>query len=110
AAFEAVQPLPLAAQQLSSSLAAAQRLFTVANQKDSSPPHEQQRPLPDATPPHLTIKNLTFTYPASTTATDSAVPPFALHDFSLDLPPGKKIAIIGPSGAGKSTLVNLLLR
>ncbi|MEZ4641220.1 MAG: thiol reductant ABC exporter subunit CydD [Chloroflexota bacterium] len=110
AAFEAVQPLPLAAQQLSSSLAAAQRLFTVANQKDSLPPHEQQRPLPDATPPHLTIKNLTFTYPVSTTAMDSAVPPFALHDFSLDLPPGKKIAIIGPSGAGKSTLVNLLLR
>ncbi len=33
-----------------------------------------------------------------------------LHDFSLELEPGKKVAVVGASGAGKSTLVRLLFR
>jgi subfamily B ATP-binding cassette protein MsbA len=34
----------------------------------------------------------------------------ALDKLSLDVPAGKKIALVGPSGAGKSTVFNLLLR
>jgi ATP-binding cassette subfamily C protein CydC len=34
----------------------------------------------------------------------------ALEQFNLDLPIGKRIALVGPSGSGKTTLVNLLLR
>ena len=33
-----------------------------------------------------------------------------IHDFSLSVKAGSKIAIVGPTGAGKTTIVNLLMR
>ncbi len=33
-----------------------------------------------------------------------------IRDFSLQVQPGQKIAIVGPTGCGKTTLINLLMR
>ncbi|MCC7120558.1 MAG: ATP-binding cassette domain-containing protein [Gammaproteobacteria bacterium] len=46
---------------------------------------------------------VTFAYPSR-----PAMP--ALRDFSLDVAPGEKLALVGPSGAGKTTVFQLLLR
>ncbi|MEO8724338.1 MAG: ABC transporter transmembrane domain-containing protein [Sphingobium sp.] len=51
----------------------------------------------------LQFDQVTFHYP-----TRPAVA--ALNDFTLDVAPGERVAIVGPSGAGKSTLIQLALR
>lgn len=33
-----------------------------------------------------------------------------IHDFSVSIKAGQKVAIVGPTGAGKTTIVNLLMR
>jgi thiol reductant ABC exporter CydC subunit len=101
ASFEAVLPLPLAAQHLNGSLAAARRLFSIVDAQPAVRDAPDARPLP-TTAASLHVHDLTFRY-----ADD--LPP-ALDGVSFDLPPGKRLAIVGPSGAGKSTLVSLLLR
>ncbi|MGR9107090.1 MAG: ABC transporter transmembrane domain-containing protein [Gammaproteobacteria bacterium] len=51
----------------------------------------------------ISFVNISFGYPSR--------PEYpALSDFSLDVKPGERIALVGPSGAGKSTVFQLLLR
>ncbi len=100
ASFEAVAPLPQAGQQLESSLAAARQLFAVVYASPAVSDPAAPLPLPPAF--HLAIRSLTFRY------RPDDVP--ALQDFHLDLPPGKRVAVVGASGAGKTTLLSLLLR
>ncbi len=99
--FEAVAPLPAAAQYLDSSLAAARRLFELADREPAVPAAMGSRILPEGVPA-LSIKHLSFRY--------SSDLPAAISDISLELPPGKKLAIVGPNGAGKTSLANVLLR
>ena len=49
---------------------------------------------------HVEFKNVKFGY------TDKVV----IKDFSANIKPGSKVAIVGPTGAGKTTIVNLLMR
>jgi ATP-binding cassette subfamily C protein CydC len=99
ASFEAVNPLPLAAQTWNSSHEAARRLFDVV---DTEPAVNENSSKSAITSYELQISNLTFTYPSQN------IP--ALKDITFTVPEGTSIAIVGPSGAGKSTIANLLFR
>lgn len=103
ASFEAVLPLPLAAQMWNSAREAAKRLFEVV---DTEPEISEQwtvdsNQLP-VTNHALRFTNLSFTYPTQSTP--------ALQGVTFNLKPETSLAIVGPSGAGKSTIANLLLR
>jgi subfamily B ATP-binding cassette protein MsbA len=50
----------------------------------------------------VTFENLSFGYEKDKAA--------AVKDLTLEIPAGKRYALVGPSGAGKSTLFSLLLR
>ena len=49
---------------------------------------------------HIVFKDVSFKYK------DAPV----IKDFSLEIKPGQKVALVGPSGSGKSTITNLMLR
>jgi ATP-binding cassette, subfamily C, bacterial CydCD len=102
--FEALQPLPQAAQVLGSNLEAAGRLFAIADM----PLPVSDPATPCDVPEHWELKvfELCFSYPAEGDIPGGPV----LEGISFDLPYGKHMAIVGPSGAGKSTVVRLLTR
>jgi ATP-binding cassette subfamily B protein len=52
-------------------------------------------------PAHLVLENVSFRYPGAER--------WALRNVSLDVEPGKSLAIVGHNGAGKTTLIKLLL-
>ena len=50
----------------------------------------------------ITFEHVSFEYPDDHNK--------VLHDLSLDMRPGEKLALVGPSGGGKTTLCNLIPR
>jgi len=72
-----------------------------ARPKIAAPAH----PIALPAPPRGAIgfEHVTFSYPGR-----PDLP--ALRDFTLNVKPGERVALVGPSGAGKSTVLRLLLR
>jgi ABC-type transport system involved in cytochrome bd biosynthesis fused ATPase/permease subunit len=100
ASFEAVAPLPLAARELSSTLAAGGRVLALTDGEPLG--QDPQVPLPAPHSSSIALDGVSARY--------SENEPPVLAGFSLALEPGRKVALVGPSGSGKTTVVNLLLR
>ncbi|EOV0645498.1 cysteine/glutathione ABC transporter ATP-binding protein/permease CydC [Cronobacter turicensis] len=100
AAFEALAPVGGAFQHLGQVIASARRVSEVIDQ-----PADITFAEPGADAPReasLSLRNVSFSYPGQ--------PQPALRDITLDVAPGKHIAILGRTGCGKSTLLQLLTR
>lgn len=97
------QPIQQIAQvmnMLQSMAAAAERVFEFLSEEEESlqPEHPLQLEKIEG--------NVTFDHVAFGYHEDKVI----IHDFSADVTPGQKIAIVGPTGAGKTTMVKLLMR
>jgi thiol reductant ABC exporter CydC subunit len=103
AVFEAVAPLPVAAQQLGAARSALRRVFALLDQPDPIPaPTAPQQPRAPSRAYHLRLEDVSARWPSADR--------LAVKGVSLDLPPGRRVAVIGPSGCGKTTVAALLVR
>ena len=85
--------------ELQNALACVRRIFTLLDERDRPADAADAADL-DAKG-HVSLTDVSFRY----------VPDRPLiEDFSLDVQPGQRIAIVGPTGCGKTTLINLLMR
>jgi ATP-binding cassette subfamily B multidrug efflux pump len=85
---------------LQQTAAAAERVFEFLGEEEEVPDIEDPY-LPEQIDGHVVFQNVRFGY-----SPDKEI----IHNFSADVEPGQKIAIVGPTGAGKTTMVKLLMR
>ena len=78
----------------------AERVFSFLDAPEEAQTAREGCALPDAAG-NVRFEHVRFGY-----SPDKPV----IGDFSLDVPAGRRIAIVGPTGAGKTTLVKLLMR
>jgi ATP-binding cassette subfamily B protein len=85
---------------LQQTAAAAERVFEFLDEEEEIP--DTSNPVqPQGIKGHVIFQNVKFGYAPEETI---------IHDFSADVKPGQKIALVGPTGAGKTTMVKLLMR
>jgi len=97
------QPLSQVAQAITgvqSAASAAERVFAFLDEAEMSSEAGQRDDFMP-TRGHVVFDHVRFGYVPGHTI---------IHDFSVDIAPGSKVAIVGPTGAGKTTIVNLLMR
>ncbi len=81
-------------------VAAAERIFEFLEQPEE-PPDPPKPVLLKRVRGHVVFQNVTFGYLPGQPV---------IQDFSAEVLPGQRVAIVGPTGAGKTTLVKLLMR
>ena len=82
--------------------ASAHRIFDFLESEEMPDESEKTARLP-AVRGTVSFDHVRFSYPDTP---DKVV----IKDFSAEVHPGEKVAIVGPTGAGKTTMVNLLMR
>ena len=82
--------------------ASGKRIFDFLSEDELDPGGDRAIPLSDV---HGAVKfdHVSFGYSDDPNK-------IVIKDFSADIKPGEKVAIVGPTGAGKTTIVNLLMR
>ena len=85
---------------IQSAVAGAERVFEVMDE-ESETDNGKIVMNPEEVTGHVEFEHVNFSY-----VPDKPV----LKDFTLDVLPGQKIALVGPTGAGKTTVVNLITR
>ncbi len=85
---------------LQSACAAAERIFRLLDEPSETPDVPEADTLSNVRGA-VALDHVRFGY------TEDKV---IIGDLSLDVSPGKTIAIVGPTGAGKTTIINLLMR
>ena len=87
---------------LQTASASAHRIFDFLESEELSDESGKQETLTNVKGA-VQFEHVRFSYPDSP---DKII----IKDFSADIHPGQKVAIVGPTGAGKTTMVNLLMR
>lgn len=80
--------------------AASERVFDFLEQEEISDETSKHAELPEIKG-NVEISHVKFGYDEGKEI---------IHDFSVSVKAGQKVAIVGPTGAGKTTIVNLLMR
>lgn len=87
---------------LQTASASANRIFDFLDAEEMEDERDKTAVL-DAPKGAVTFDHVRFSYPDTP---DKII----IKDFSAQVKPGQKVAIVGPTGAGKTTMVNLLMR
>ncbi|MBL6933753.1 MAG: ATP-binding cassette domain-containing protein [Rhodospirillales bacterium] len=99
-AYEPMKRLANLNASMQEGLAGAQRLFDVLDTEPEILDKADARPISDVKG-NIILNDVDFSYTPD-------VP--ALAGVTLEVPAGKRVALVGPSGAGKSTILNLIPR
>lgn len=87
------------ANMLQSMIASSERVFNFLESEEEI--DDGKKELPESIKGEISFDHVKFGYDENKTI---------IKDFSIDVKPGQKIAIVGPTGAGKTTIVKLLMR
>ena len=96
-----VQQIAQVTNMMQSAAAASERVFEFLEEEEEEQTVEHPVTLENGVEGHVTFEHVSFGY-----RPDQII----IKDFSEQVQPGQKIAIVGPTGAGKTTLVKLLMR